>query len=691
VTAEPDIGQSGPARRARVHLVEFTVLPGVRYSITLGYLHATAVADPVIAANYEFAKHVLELHGRRAGGDLDRLLDTMSDSSGGPFVLALTVYFWNRERSLELARRAKLRWPSCRVVIGGNDVSYQQDALFAAAPWVDVLVHGEGELRFRDLLRRFLSGSPDLSGIPGITYWTDSGRERHLATTGPPPRIADLADIASPILSPVYPDEAIATSAMIVYETNRGCPYRCAFCYWGGATNSKIRQFPLERVTAELDRIVQLMRPGATLFIADANFGILGRDMRIAELLVERCRQHQKTIRVSTNWAKNSNSKIVEIADLLYTAGLTGAITLSAQSFDENVLTIANRSNIRTAHYRRLLAEFRELGIPTYTDLIWGLPGESLDSYLAGAEEVLTAGGSPVVYPLLLLNNTDYTRDTFRAEHAVQVRRMPCDVTDPDLVADVVVGNATMSPADWKRGMQFRIVLTLFQKVMLRCTLRVMNITAGTRIVDLCQMLWDYLTTSCADPYVLAVARNAAEAYDDPDRVNLALLRMIIGPSAIPEELHYQAMLHRVVADRDSARTMVSDAADYLCRQLGDRLTPADRATVDAVTSLDVAATAIPRASVSRDTASVPFAVPADCWALLEQVGDVPVRPGRPASGWVGGHVTAPGRWTRYPLSVYALSVWHGTGRPLHDVEMQLRQEPVTAALEQRYPGLARS
>ena len=26
-------------------------------------------------------------------------------------------------------------------------------------------------------------------------------------------------------------------------ETNRGCPYSCSFCYWGGATGQKVRSF----------------------------------------------------------------------------------------------------------------------------------------------------------------------------------------------------------------------------------------------------------------------------------------------------------------------------------------------------------------------------------------------------------------------------------------------------------------
>jgi radical SAM superfamily enzyme YgiQ (UPF0313 family) len=661
----PEFEGNHGRRRRPVHLVEFTALQAVRYSITLGYLHAAAVAEPTIKESCEFHKHVREQH------EVESLFADLQETEQEPFVVALTVYFWNRQQSLKLARLVKERWPDCRIVIGGNDVSYQQDALFAEAPWVDVLVHGEGELRFRDVLDQFLAGSTDFSSIPGITYWAGAGEDRRPVTTAPPARITDLSDVPSPILTAVYPDEALMNSALIVYETNRGCPYRCAFCYWGGATKSKVRQFPMDRVAAELERIIRLVRPSTTLFIADANFGILGRDMEIAELIVELCRKYNKTIIVATNWAKNSNSRIVEIAATLHAAGLTGAITLSAQSFDDDVLSIANRANIPQARYRGLLDEFRELGIPTYTDLIWGLPGESLDSYLAGAEQVLSGGGSPVAYPLLLLNNTEYTKEYFRTEHELTVRRIPCDVTNPELVADVVVSHSRMSFDDWVRGMEFRVSLTLFQKILLRCAMRIMHVTSGVRLVDLCQLLLDYLNT-CSDPYILAVIRNHGQAHRDPARVDFDLLHMALGNSPIPEELHYQAILHRIVSDPRRTREFVCGAIDYLCRRLTEQGTPADRALVDSVTSLDLAAAAVPRTTVTGVVENVTFEIPATAWKMLRDTGDVPELPWEPGGDLISGQATPPPKLSRYPLSVYAMSVWHGSGRPLHDLLMKL-------------------
>ncbi|HEY4455611.1 MAG TPA: radical SAM protein [Pseudonocardiaceae bacterium] len=654
-----------------VQLVEFTAMHGVRYSITLGYLKATALADPALAAACDFRISVRE----QSGGE--QVMTELLDSWDEPFVVALTVFFWNRAKSLEMARQVKQRWPHCRVVIGGNDVSYQQEPLFAEAPWVDVLVHGEGELRFRDLLHCFLADG-DLATIPGISYWSDGA----VATNPDADRIVDLEQVVSPILSPVYADEDITGSSMIIYETNRGCPYSCAFCYWGGATNSKVRQFDMDRIFAELDRLIRLMPNDATLFISDANFGILARDRQIAEHIVELSKRYDKRLIISTNWAKNSSERIVEIASMLHTAELTGAITLSAQSFDANVLQIANRKNIRQDHYRRLLNRFRELDVPTYTDLIWGLPGETFDSYLNGIEEVLSAGGSPVIYPLLLLNNTEYSRESFQEKHVLKTRWMPGDITNPELVADVVVGHEAMTAQDWVRGMEFRVAMTLFQKILLRCALRVIHSTTGVRMVELCQRLWQFMLNDAADPFLRAVARNVAVGYQEPTDVDMALLKTVIGNQIIvPEEVHFQALLCRVVGTERGTVDLLNAAIDNLCDWLGESGFEVDRVLVDGALTLDIAATTILRASLRGNLDEKEFEVPRQGWNLLVEFGDVPSSLDASGQGcMVRGTVWAPPRWVDYPISVYALSIWHGTGRPLHDLFFALSDRMLAIA-----------
>lgn len=660
------------AGRRQVHLVELTVMPGVRYSTVLGYLQAAAEAAPDLAAACSFTKHVYMQGGDAFEAACAKLLGALED----PLAVAFTVYFWNRPRTLELARRVKERWPRCRIVIGGNDVTHQQ-VVFTQAPWVDVLVHGEGELRFRDLLRVFLrheepaAADAELAALPGISHRSARGE---VVTTPEAPRIADLGELPSPLLGTTWTDEDIARSRMLVYETNRGCPYSCAFCYWGGATNSKVRQFPMDRIRAELERIVRVAADGTQLFIADANFGILARDVDIARHLVDLCRRHRKRLLVMTNWAKNTNGRVVEIARILYRAGLTGAITLSAQSFDPEVLQLANRRNIRVDNYRRMQTQFRAEDIPTYTDLIWGLPGESRATHLDGIEEAIASGGSPVVYPLLLLNNTDYTHDRFRDEHGLRTAYLPCDPGNTDLMADVVTGHSRMTFEDWLGGMAFRIPLTLFHKCLLRSTLRVLAEVSGVRTVDLVELLGRFLREGGGDdPLIAFLTADYVRSWREPAAFDRVLLYGYLGRPVIHEEVHYQALLRRMVGDADRASHYARAAVDFLYEALTSQGRPLpDRADLDMVTDLDTAAAAVFRAGLHGTAEQHQVALPEALLDLLRTYGDVPG--GAPAAvageSLVHIRIEVPDSRTRYPFSAYALSVWHGSGRPLHDVAM---------------------
>jgi radical SAM superfamily enzyme YgiQ (UPF0313 family) len=636
-----------------VHLVEFTMIPGNLYSATLGYLQAAAQAQPDLAAALTFRRHVRSQSAHSYARECERMLDSMDD----PLVVAFTIFFWNRPASLELARRVKERWPACHVVIGGNDVTNQQDAVFAEAPWVDVLVHGEGELRFPELLRRFLRDEP-VADVRGISYRAPGG---DVVTTPPAERIADLSLVPSPLLSPVYSDAELASTHVFVYETNRGCPYSCAFCYWGGYTNSKVRQFPLERIEAELDRIIRVAKPFAQIFIADANFGIIARDAEIAQLVIDICRKYDKRVVILTNWAKNTSDRVVKIAHMLYRNGLCGAITLSAQSFDPEVLQIANRSNIRVETYRKMQQRFRELSVATYTDLIWGLPGESLAKYRDSIEEIIQAGGSPVVYPLLLLNNTEYAREKFRSDYSIEARHLPCNPGVDELAADCVVAHSAMSYDDWIEGLMLRLSLCVFYKSVLHCTLRLISERTGTRVVDLCQRLVRFLDTECSDPGIVALARNHAASWRNPADYDRRIVLDETGMGVMGEELHFQAIVARMVRVPGKLRALLAEAVAFLRAGLGDFPAPGE---LDGVMSLDLAGAAAFRAGLLHEAEENEFRISAPALAVLRAFGDVPAELGPE------GVLSVALERTRYPYSAYAISVWHGSGRPLHDLTL---------------------
>jgi radical SAM superfamily enzyme YgiQ (UPF0313 family) len=609
MSSETMLAPLNGASPAVCHLVEITAMPDVRYSLILGSLQASAQVDPTVASSYRFSKHVLF----QDPGLMERL-PAWTAGLEPPDVVALSVYFWNRTAVMTVAREVKRLWPQCLVVLGGNDVSYQTESVFGE-PAVDVLVHGEGEITFRNLLRALAEPEGDLRTVNGISY--RDGEQ--VVTTTAATRIMDLAELPSPILSGVYGDDAIATSRTIIMETNRGCPYSCAFCYWGGATKSKVRAFPLERVKAEISHVVEHAPQNATLFLADANFGILPRDVEIAEWLVSELKRHNKQMFLYTNWAKNTNKRVMEAARILYSHRLIAAVTLSAQSFTPEVLQIANRSNIRTSYYRTLQREFQEHGIPTYTELIWGLPGETLQTHLDSVEEAIEAGGHPVVYPLLLLNNTEYTRDTFRDEHGLLTRFLPYQVANPEMQAEFVIGHERMTTDDWQAGLDIRLAGAVFYNCLLRSLLHYLHLRTGVRIVDLYARLVAYLDDVCSDEVIRRLTANQRVTWSDPSALDMGLIRTLVRDDAIPEHLHYQAIMQRL-AQQGTAGLIAREAAEYLYDGLDPAAAPA-REEFEAVLAFQSDVAESIADCVRGEIRTRASRLPADVHTLLEEAG----------------------------------------------------------------------
>ena len=148
----------------------------------------------------------------------------------------------------------------------------------------------------------------------------------------------------------------------MVLETNRGCPYQCTFCDWGGLTYSKVRKFNLEKIQAELEWAVQ--NKIGYLFVADANFGMYkDRDLEIAKLIRSAADRGQIES-VNATFAKNSTESIFEIAKIL--GSISRGVTFSVQSMNESTLDAIKRKNLDTNNIKHFMELSQKYNINTY-------------------------------------------------------------------------------------------------------------------------------------------------------------------------------------------------------------------------------------------------------------------------------------------------------------------------------------
>ncbi len=377
-------------------------MPTESMPLAAGYLKANALADPDVRAGADV--QVFNFGG--GVGPVAMCQRLFAD--GVPDVLACSVLGWNFRALSAVAETFKQLNPSGWVVFGGTHVAHQGRRLLPQHRYLDVVVNGEGEFIFRDLLRAHLAGvsRTALHLVAGVSFRDAAGAT---VTTADPDPIADLSVLASPLLDgaiPLTDRHGRFRYDVALMETNRGCPYHCAFCYWGGAVGQKVRQLPRQRLRDELDLLAR--HRVRTIVLCDANFGMLPADLEFVEDVIRVKQRYGYPQALETSWAKNKSTVFYEIVRTLRAHELHSSFTLALQTMDEVALEGMHRRNMRLNAWEDLARWLRVAGLDAYAELIWGAPGETYESFLAGYDRLAALVPRIAVYPLIVLPNTEY-------------------------------------------------------------------------------------------------------------------------------------------------------------------------------------------------------------------------------------------------------------------------------------------
>lgn len=300
------------------------------------------------------------------------LLNLLSDHA--PDVFGFTAFSWNLARSLYLSEKLKSAWGP-RVVLGGPEVT--PDNSLVRSAHVDFLACGEGEAVFRRLLTE-----PD-------SWKTGSGGES----------AAEIFRAAeSPYLSGVLEPEA---EDLMLLETQRGCPYRCGFCFY-----NKSRQGLVFAEERNLLRAVAwaVERRIAEVYLLDPS---LNSRPKLKTLLAEIARLNlDRRIRLFSEIRAEAVDD--ELADLLAAAGFYW-FEIGLQSTNPKALELMNRPT----QLKRFVAGAQRLkarGITPSIDLIIGLPGDDLQGFMRSVDFVADHGlrDDVQIFPLAVLPGTDF-------------------------------------------------------------------------------------------------------------------------------------------------------------------------------------------------------------------------------------------------------------------------------------------
>lgn len=383
----------------------------IPYSI--GCLWSYAQQSQIVKDNFECKDIIF----RRE--DPNKLLARLDN----PSVCAFSCYMWNWEYSKHIAKRIKEEYPECIIVFGGPQVTDrpEEEKFFDNHPYVDVISLAEGEEAFMQMLESKAQNKP-LEKIYSL------------------PRLTEL-DIPSPYLEGVF-DKIIADNPGVVWngtlETNRGCPFACTFCDWGSLTYAKIKKFPEVKVMQEILWMAENKIDYLT--IADANFGVFkDRDLEFTERLVELQEKYGYPKTLDATWYKNSSEDVLKIVKKFINSGLNRGITLSVQSMDMDVLGEIKRKNMEFSNLQHIFDICNQEQIPSYTELILGLPMETFDTWRKGLCDVIEMGQHNAIESWLaqLLENAHMNIPEQHKEHEYDIINVKSYVSSHDEEDDI--------------------------------------------------------------------------------------------------------------------------------------------------------------------------------------------------------------------------------------------------------------
>jgi len=369
--------------------------PSPPYQLGLMVAYAQTIAQVKEGIEFVFSEHAREVPPAKIAQEV---YEAQAD------MIAISDYAWNHKKLCDtLDILISYDKPLPRILIGGpNCTGKLGENMLKKYSVVSALVEGEGEPAFLDICKSLVT-NPSADPFVQSRNCVFRGKNGSIEKPDIGHRIGSLDEIPSPYLTSVLPP----SPSPIFYETNRGCPYRCAFCYWGNG-NSKVYRMSIERVKEEMEFFAK--HRVRAFWLADANFGIFPSDSDIAEAMVEINEKYNHPFSsVGVNWAKNSSDRVLEIAEIFRKGNIACSTTIALQTVSAKAEEYSKRYSMNPVKFMNLVRNANAKNIDTYTDIILGLPGETLEEFIRGVSIVSTTSVPSIkIHQLVLIPATEF-------------------------------------------------------------------------------------------------------------------------------------------------------------------------------------------------------------------------------------------------------------------------------------------
>lgn len=387
-----------------------------------------------------------------------------------PDIAGFSIYAWNPRLTILASRMVKELSPATLTVGGGPAVELDEAMnaeYLGRNPNMDFLVWHEGEMALANIVESLLEqgevGKVMQQAIDGSCFVRDG----EFVAGQRLPLIKPLEEtVPSPYLTGVFDELLGDADLMPIVQTTRGCPYSCTFCVSGQSVYNPLRSFDTQRVKEE---ILYLKERAAnrSIRLSDDNFGLLGRDVELAQFIRDQFDSDRYPAGLKIYYGKLISERIKECSLILRPLL---PLVMSFQSLTPEVLEEIKRPNNTREKFEETRRWARKNDVTVATELIFGLPLETYDSFLKSLDDVFELRIDSV-YPqgLWLLEgaelNTKESRERygFKTKHTIGAD----GITQFDGVVSVegeeyAVESKWMSEDEFHKLSQLRLFATWF-------------------------------------------------------------------------------------------------------------------------------------------------------------------------------------------------------------------------------------
>ncbi|RJF76310.1 B12-binding domain-containing radical SAM protein [Rhodopseudomonas palustris] len=313
-----------------------------------------------------------------------------------PDVVGISCYAWNYLESIELAKSLRGFDPNVFIVIGGPQVSPDDDKLIdlEARGIVNCLVLGDGETALRQILSGLIDARSCMASeaIP-IRGWINGGS-------------VDLNCLPLPYeaLNSLRAD--LRRTKLAFVQTTRGCPYSCSFC---DQALRKVRMRDAERVKRDLAFLHQ--NGARRVIFFDSTFN-LKRSRTLDILDYVKYNLPGLSIHISIKPEILSDEEIVSISNL---DGTT--VEIGIQTAERRTLKDIKRSS-KIDEIGHNVNSLWRAGVHVILHTIYGLPGEGLAEWKESLDYCYSLGDVDITaFWMKILPNTRVRQEERRSDY----------------------------------------------------------------------------------------------------------------------------------------------------------------------------------------------------------------------------------------------------------------------------------